>query len=85
MLIFSTAGQSKIMELNKMWSLKSLAILGSINKKVLSCLAEFFTFINVYIFYIEQDKILISQLSPPKFRYIADQNRPKRGPHENEF
>ena len=30
-------------------------------------------------------KILISQLSPPKFRYFADQNGPKGGPHENEF
>ena len=45
----------------------------------------FFTFLNVYIFWIERDKILISQLSPPKFRYFADQNGPKGRPRENEF
>ena len=45
----------------------------------------FFTFLNVYIFWIERDKILISQLSPPKFKYFVEQNRPKRRPHENEF
>ena len=44
-----------------------------------------FAFLNVYISWIEQDKILISQLSPPKFRYFTDQNGPKGGPHENEF
>ena len=43
----------------------------------------FFTFLNVCIFWIEQDKILISQLSPPKFRYFADQNGSKLGPNEN--
>ena len=41
----------------------------------------FFTFLNVYVSWIEQDKILNSQLSPPKFWYFADQNVPKRGPH----
>ena len=46
----------------------------------------FFTFLNVYVSWIEWDKILISQLSPPKFRYFADQNgRTKVGLHENEF
>ena len=45
----------------------------------------FFTFLNVYIFWIEQDKILIPQLSPSKIRYFADQNGPNGGPHENEF
>ena len=34
---------------------------------------------------IEQDKILISQHSPPKFRNFADQDGPKRRPHENDF
>ena len=46
----------------------------------------FFTFLCVYVCWIKRDKILISQLSPPKFRYFADQNgRTKVGPHENEF
>ena len=45
----------------------------------------FFTFLNVYVFWIEQGKILISQLSPPKFIYFADQNGPKREPYEKEF
>ena len=44
-----------------------------------------FTFLNVYVSRIERDKILISQLSPQKFRYFADQNGPKGRPHENEF
>ena len=34
---------------------------------------------------IERDKILISQISPPKFRHFADQTEPKGGPHENEL
>ena len=45
----------------------------------------FFTFLNVYVSWIERGKILISQLSPPKFRYFTDQNGPKGQPHENEF
>ena len=45
----------------------------------------FFTFLNVYVSWIEQDKILISVLSPPKSRYFADQNGPNGGPIENEF
>ena len=46
----------------------------------------FFTFLNMYVCWIEWDKILISQLSPPKFSYCADQNgRTKVGPCENEF
>ena len=39
-----------------------------------------FTFLNVYVFWIEWDKILISQLSPLKFRYFTDQKRPGEGP-----
>ena len=39
----------------------------------------------MYVSRIEQDKTLISQLSPPKFRYFTDQNGPKGGPHENKF
>ena len=42
----------------------------------------FFFFI-VYVCLIERNKVLISQLAPPKFRYFADQNGPKEGPHEN--
>ena len=45
----------------------------------------FFTFLNVYVFWIERDKILISQLSPSKFRCFADQDGQKWGSHENEF
>ena len=37
----------------------------------------FFTFLNVYVSWVERDKILISQLSPPKFWYFADQNGSK--------
>ena len=40
----------------------------------------FFIFLNVYVSWIERDKILISQLSPPKLRYFADQNGPKGDP-----
>ena len=46
----------------------------------------YFTFLNVYVSWIEWDKILISQLSPPKFMYFADQNGITQvGSHENEF
>ena len=45
----------------------------------------FFTFLHVYTSRIDRDKILISQLSLPNFRYFADQNGPKGWPHENEF
>ena len=37
----------------------------------------FFTFLNVYVFWIEWDKILILQFSPSQFRYFTDQNGPK--------
>ena len=45
----------------------------------------FFTFLNVYVSWIDRDKILISQLSPPKFRYFADQNGPKGDPMKTNF
>ena len=45
----------------------------------------FFTFLNVYISWIKREKVLISQLSPLKFRYFADQNEPKGEPYESEF
>ena len=45
----------------------------------------FFTFLNVYVSWIEWDKILSLQFLPPKFKYFADQNRSKGGSHENEF
>ena len=45
----------------------------------------FFTFLNVHASGIQRDKILISELSPSKFRYLADQNEPKGEPHENEL
>ena len=45
----------------------------------------FFNFLNVYVSWIEQDKIVISQVSPAKFRYFADQNGPKGALHEDKF
>ena len=46
----------------------------------------FLTFLNVYVCWIERNKILISQLSPAKLRYFEDQDgRTKVGLHENEF
>ena len=45
----------------------------------------FFIFLNIYFSWIERDKILISQPSPPKFRYFADQTGPKGRPHETNF
>ena len=44
-----------------------------------------FIFLNGYVSWIERDKILISQLSPPKFRYFADQNEPKGDPIKDNF
>ena len=49
------------------------------------CKTWFFTFLNVYVSWIERGKILISQLSSPKFRYFTDHNGPKGGTHENKF
>ena len=45
----------------------------------------FFTFLNVYVSWIERDKILISQLTPSKLRYFADQNGPKEDPVKINF
>ena len=45
----------------------------------------FLTFLNMYVSWIEQDKILISQLSPPKLKYFAHKKGPKGVTHENEF
>ena len=45
----------------------------------------FFIFLNVYVSWIEWDKILMSQLSPPKFRYFADQNGPNGYPMKMNF
>ena len=45
----------------------------------------FFTFLSVYVSWIEQEKILIWQLSLLKFRYFTENNEPKGGPHENQF
>ena len=57
-------------------------ICSELDRKSKTC---FLTTLNVYILWIEREKILISQLSPAKFRYFADQNGPKGEPHENEF
>ena len=40
----------------------------------------FFTFLNVYVSWTEQGKILISQLSLQKYRFFADQNGPNGDP-----
>ena len=40
----------------------------------------FITFLYEYVSWVEQDKILFSQLTPPKFRYFADQNGQKEDP-----
>ena len=45
----------------------------------------FFTFLNVYVSWIKQGKILISQFSPSKFRCFADQNRSKGNPVKTNF
>ena len=45
----------------------------------------FFIFLNVYVSWIGRDKILITQLSSPKFRYFADQNGPKSDPIKMNF
>ena len=45
----------------------------------------FFTFLNVYATGNKRDKILISQLTPPKFRYFADRNGRKEGPMKLNF
>ena len=44
-----------------------------------------FSFSPRCVSWIEQDKILISQLSPPKFRYFANQNGPKGDPMKMDF
>ena len=41
--------------------------------------------LNMYFSWIEWDKILISKLSPLKFRYLADQNGPKGEPGKMNF
>ena len=45
----------------------------------------FFIFFDVYVSWIKRNKMLISQLSPPKFRYFADQNGPKGDPMKMNF
>ena len=62
-----------------------MEILGFVLNSIEKVKPVFFTILNVYILWIEREKILISQLSPSKFRYFADQNGPKGEPHENEF
>ena len=44
-----------------------------------------FSFSPRCVSWIEQDKILISQLSPPKFRYFSSQNGPKADPMKMDF
>ena len=45
----------------------------------------FFTFLNVYVSWIERDKILILQLTPPKLRYFEGQNERKEDPMKTNF
>ena len=54
------------------WDQTNLAL--NLTEKSKTC---FFTFLNKYVSWIEQDKILISQFSPPKFRHFADKRGPK--------
>ena len=54
-------------------------VLNSIKNKA------FFIFFNLSVSWIKLGKVLISQLSPPKFRYFADQNEPKGATHENKL
>ena len=61
---------------------ENFGICSQLNRKSKTCC---FTFLNVNVFWIERNKVLIPQLSPPKFRSFGDQNGPKGGPHENEF
>ena len=44
-----------------------------------------FYFLNVYVSWIQWEKILISQLTPPKFRYFAYQNGWKEDPMKLNF
>ena len=60
---------------NRPWHQTNL-VLNLIEKLKCLCLYKC-KIINVYVSWIERDKILISQLSPPKFRYFADQNGSK--------
>ena len=45
----------------------------------------FFLLFLMFFSRIKRNKILISQLSCPKFRYFTDQDGPRGGTHENEF
>ena len=47
--------------------------------------ADFLLFLIGILLESKRDKIPISQLLLPKFKYFANQNGPKGGPHENEF
>ena len=78
------AGKTKgIYDGNRPWDYsENIEICSQLDRESKTC---FFTFLNVYIFWIEWDKILISQLSPQKFRYFAAQNGPKGRPHKINF
>ena len=45
----------------------------------------FFTFLNVYVSWIKRDKILISQLSPPIFRYFVTRMDQRQEPMKIKF
>ena len=61
---------------------ENIGIYSQLNRKIKNC---FFRFLNVYVSWIKPEKILISQLSVPKFKYFADQNGPKRDPMKMNF
>ena len=46
---------------------ENFGICSQLNRKSKTC---FFTFLNVNVFWIERNKVLIPQLSPPKFRFL---------------
>ena len=53
---------------NRQWDYpESFGICSQFDRKSKTCS---FTFLNMYIFWIERNKILISQFSSPKFRYL---------------
>ena len=61
---------------------ENFLIYSQLDRKSKTC---FFAFLKVYVPRSEWDKILISQLSPPKLRSFADQNGPKGRPNEKVF
>ena len=77
-----SAGLHAVIRNTPLQTMRSDKFGSQLDRKSKTC---FFNFLNLYIFWIKRGKILISQLSPTKFRYFVDQNGPKRESHDNEF